>query len=140
MFDSCHDCRYRCRAHRSVRTSLRKVTSHTKPGTRPLGSAACPSFLFTQVRGRGVLGSSYGVPQAQGMRPEAQVCSRPNSGHKPNATRQTGGTRIALILFVEYHAAFRQSVSYLMDQEDDLKVVAQAGSVAEGREGWPRGA
>jgi len=34
---------------------------------------------------------------------------------------------------VEYHTAFRQSASYLMDQEPDLEVVSQAGSVAEGR-------
>lgn len=40
---------------------------------------------------------------------------------------------MALILFVEYHAAFRQTASYLMDQEDDMEVVSQAGSVAEGR-------
>ena len=39
-----------------------------------------------------------------------------------------------LILFVEHHAAFRQSASYLMDREPDLEVVSQAGSVAEGRE------
>ena len=34
---------------------------------------------------------------------------------------------------MEYHRAFRQSASYLMDQEPDLEVVSQAGSVAEGR-------
>ena len=39
-----------------------------------------------------------------------------------------------LILFVEYHTWFRQSASYMMDQEADMEVVAQAGSVAEGRE------
>src|SRR5215210_1745803 len=41
---------------------------------------------------------------------------------------------MALILFVEYHSAFRQAASYVMDQESDLEVVAQSGSVAEGRE------
>jgi DNA-binding NarL/FixJ family response regulator len=40
---------------------------------------------------------------------------------------------MALILFVEYHSAFRQAASYLIDQEPDLEVVAQGGSVAEGR-------
>jgi len=40
---------------------------------------------------------------------------------------------MALILFVEYHRAFRQAASYVMDQEPDLEVVAQGGSVAEGR-------
>ena len=34
---------------------------------------------------------------------------------------------------MEYHRAFRQAASYLMDQEPDLEVVSQAGSVAEGR-------
>ena len=38
------------------------------------------------------------------------------------------------ILFVEYHAAFRQAASHLMDREADLEVVAQGGSVREGRE------
>jgi two-component system response regulator DevR len=52
----------------------------------------------------------------------------------------TGGTKIAHnILFVEYHTAFRQSASYLMDQEPDLEVVSQAGSVADGRERMAEG-
>ena len=34
---------------------------------------------------------------------------------------------------MEYHTAFRQSASYVMDQEPDLEVVSQAGSVADGR-------
>ena len=37
------------------------------------------------------------------------------------------------ILFVEYHNAFRQAASYLIDKEPDLEVVAQAASVAEAR-------
>ena len=41
---------------------------------------------------------------------------------------------MALILFVEHHATFRQAASYLMNREPDLEVVAQGGSVAEGRE------
>jgi len=45
-----------------------------------------------------------------------------------------GGKKMALILFVEYHRAFRQSASEVMNQEPDLEVVAQAGSVAEGRQ------
>ena len=40
---------------------------------------------------------------------------------------------MTLILFVEYHSAFRQAASYVMDREPDLEVVAQGGSVAEGR-------
>jgi DNA-binding NarL/FixJ family response regulator len=39
---------------------------------------------------------------------------------------------MVLILFVEYHNAFRQAASYLIDQEPDLEVVAQGG-LAEGR-------
>ena len=46
---------------------------------------------------------------------------------------------MALILFVEYHSAFRQAASYLMDQEPDLEVVAQGGSVAEGRQRMAEG-
>ena len=49
-------------------------------------------------------------------------------------TNRPEDTKIAHnILFVEYHKAFRQSASYLMDQEPDLEVVSQAGSVADGR-------
>ena len=44
-----------------------------------------------------------------------------------------------LILFVEHHAAFRQSASLLMDREPDLEVVSQAASVAEGREKMAEG-
>lgn len=50
-----------------------------------------------------------------------------------------GGQKIALILFVEYHAVFRQSASVLMDQQPDLDVVSQASSVAEGREKMAEG-
>ena len=42
------------------------------------------------------------------------------------------------ILFVEYHAAFRQAASHLMNREADLEVVAQVGSVREGREKLPQ--
>ena len=58
---------------------------------------------------------------------------------KGSENRQIGGTKIALILFVEYHTAFRQSASYLMDQEEDLEVVSQVGSVAEGRQRMAEG-
>ena len=44
-----------------------------------------------------------------------------------------------LILFVEYHTAFRQSAYYLMDREPDLEVVSQAASVAEGRQKMAEG-
>ncbi len=53
--------------------------------------------------------------------------------------REIGGTKVTLILFIEYHTVFRQSASYLMDQEKDLEVVSQAGSVAEGRERMAEG-
>ena len=46
---------------------------------------------------------------------------------------------MALILFVEYHSAFREAASYVMDQEPDLEVVAQGGSVAEGRQKMDEG-
>lgn len=37
------------------------------------------------------------------------------------------------VLFVEFHRTFRQAISWALDQRPDLEVVAQAGSVAEGR-------
>src|SRR5918995_6940304 len=46
---------------------------------------------------------------------------------------------MALILFVEYHSAFRQAASYAMDREPDLEVLAQGGSVAEARERMAEG-
>jgi DNA-binding NarL/FixJ family response regulator len=44
-----------------------------------------------------------------------------------------------LILFVEHHHTFREAASYLMDQEHDMEVVSQAGSVAEGRQRMAEG-
>jgi DNA-binding NarL/FixJ family response regulator len=46
---------------------------------------------------------------------------------------------IALLLFVEYHNAFREAASEVMDQEEDLEVVSQASSIAEGRERMAQG-
>ena len=46
---------------------------------------------------------------------------------------------IALLLFVEYHNAFREVASVLMNQEEDLRVVAQADSVAGGRQRMAEG-
>jgi DNA-binding NarL/FixJ family response regulator len=46
---------------------------------------------------------------------------------------------MALILFVEYHGTFRQAASYGIDREPDLEVVAQGGSVVEGREKMAEG-
>src|SRR5215212_11135030 len=43
--------------------------------------------------------------------------------------RRRGQKQMALILFVEYHSTFRQAASYVIDQEPDLEVVAQGGSV-----------
>ena len=40
---------------------------------------------------------------------------------------------------MEYHRTFRQSAAFLMDREPDLEVVAQAGTVAEGRERMAEG-
>jgi hypothetical protein len=48
--------------------------------------------------------------------------------------------KMALILYVEYHSAIRQAASYMFDQEPDLEVVSQAGSVAEGRQEMAQGA
>jgi DNA-binding NarL/FixJ family response regulator len=47
--------------------------------------------------------------------------------------------KIMLILFVEWHNTFRQAASELMDLEEDLEVVSQAASVAEGRERMAEG-
>jgi DNA-binding NarL/FixJ family response regulator len=54
-------------------------------------------------------------------------------------SQEDRGKLMALILFVEYHNVFRQSASLVMDQEQDLKVVAQSGSVAEGRQKMAEG-
>jgi DNA-binding NarL/FixJ family response regulator len=52
---------------------------------------------------------------------------------------EEGCARVMLILFVEYHRAFRESATYMLDREADLTVVAQGGSVAEGREKMAEG-
>jgi DNA-binding NarL/FixJ family response regulator len=43
----------------------------------------------------------------------------------------TGSVRVML---VEDHAAFRQALAFLLTNEPDVEVVAQAGSLAEARE------
>ena len=48
-------------------------------------------------------------------------------------------TEIALLLFVEYHNTFREAASVVMDHQEDLQVVSQASSVAEGRERMAQG-
>ena len=40
---------------------------------------------------------------------------------------------MAHVLIVDEHAAFRQPLAFLFNREPDLTVVAQTGSVAEGR-------
>jgi DNA-binding NarL/FixJ family response regulator len=45
-----------------------------------------------------------------------------------------GTPKTARIMLVEDHLSFRQSLAFLLSREPDLKVVAQAGSLAEARE------
>jgi DNA-binding NarL/FixJ family response regulator len=47
--------------------------------------------------------------------------------------RRRKGYRIIRILLVEDHAAFREALASFLNQEEDLEVVAQVGSLAEGR-------
>ncbi len=46
----------------------------------------------------------------------------------------TGDQEVTWILLVEDHASFRQALAFLLDAEPDLKVAAQAGSLAEARQ------
>lgn len=46
---------------------------------------------------------------------------------------------MARILFAEAHRGFRQSASLLLDREPDLEVVAQVGTVEEGRQKMAEG-
>jgi DNA-binding NarL/FixJ family response regulator len=43
-------------------------------------------------------------------------------------------TRKVRVILVEDHIAFRQALAFLLGREPDLKVVAQAGSLAQARE------
>ena len=45
-----------------------------------------------------------------------------------------GGTGRIRVMLVEDHAAFRQALAFLLDNEPDLEVVVQADSVAEARQ------
>ena len=43
-------------------------------------------------------------------------------------------TKPLRVMLVEDHAAFRQALAFLLANEPDLEVVAQAGSLAEARQ------
>lgn len=47
--------------------------------------------------------------------------------------RRRKGYEITRVLLVEDHAAFREALASFLNQEQDLEVVAQVGSLAEGR-------
>jgi DNA-binding NarL/FixJ family response regulator len=47
--------------------------------------------------------------------------------------RPRKGHNIIRVLLVEDHAAFREALASFLDQEQDLEVVTQVGSLAEGR-------
>jgi DNA-binding NarL/FixJ family response regulator len=47
--------------------------------------------------------------------------------------RRRKGYEITRVLLVEDHAAFREALASFLNQEEDLEVVAQVGSLAEGR-------
>lgn len=48
---------------------------------------------------------------------------------------ESGGEEISrVILFAEAHRSFRQSASFLLNQEPDLEVTSEVGTVAEGRQ------
>jgi two-component system response regulator DevR len=69
---------------------------------------------------------------------------QPNESCSAVALGETNATVLevnesVLILFVEYHNVFREAASVLMDQQEDLEVVSQASSVAEGRERMAQG-
>jgi CheY-like chemotaxis protein len=69
---------------------------------------------------------------------------QPNESCSAVALGETNATVLevnesVLILLVEYHNVFREAASVLMDQQEDLEVVSQASSVAEGRERMAQG-
>ena len=109
------------------------------------GPANLGRVKFSEVHELGVLGTSRPlVPRVPRKRrqswPMLGIAPSPRGAYDAFvAHEQTGGTGIALILFVEHHDAFRQSATILMDREDDLEVVSQANSVAEGREKMAEG-
>ena len=47
--------------------------------------------------------------------------------------RRRKGYEITRVLLVEDHAAFREALASFLNHEQDLEVVAQVGSLAEGR-------
>jgi DNA-binding NarL/FixJ family response regulator len=47
--------------------------------------------------------------------------------------RRKKGYEITRVLLVEDHAAFREALAAFLNREQDLEVVAQVGSLAEGR-------
>src|SRR5215218_2844678 len=53
--------------------------------------------------------------------------------HVKSEMQARGGDQMQRLLLVEDHAAFRQTLALVFDQQPDFEVVAQAGSLAEAR-------
>jgi len=56
------------------------------------------------------------------------------SSARASLKRDMSATTTVRVMLVEDHAAFRESLAFLLGREPDLEVVAQAGSLAEARE------
>jgi two-component system nitrate/nitrite response regulator NarL len=70
-----------------------------------------------------------------GQRIEKVVELPSKTGNEPIAA---GDQEVTWILLVEDHASFRQALAFLLNAEPDLKVAAQAGSLAEARQAMKR--
>src|SRR5215203_4250318 len=56
------------------------------------------------------------------------------SSARASLKRDMSATTTVRVMLVEDHAAFRESLAFLLGREPDLEVVAQAGSLAQARQ------
>ncbi|WP_207956235.1 PAS domain S-box protein [Rubrobacter marinus] len=144
---------------RIVQESLANARRHSGAGRVRVFAGSSGAKLWVEVSddGRGFEpdGTRAGMG-TRGMRERARalggsllVSSRPGGGTRVrvevDTSRNGGGVaedsavlRRARVLIVDDHASFREGVASALEDEPDLSVVGQAGSLAEARE-WLEG-
>ena len=132
---------------RLVQEALANVRRHSEARRVRVTVGTSGSKLYAEVSddGRGFdpaqalagMGIKGMRERARALRGDLEIRSKPGEGTKVRfeaaLDRDAEELKEACILLVEDHASFRQAVASVFEREPGFAVVAQAGSLAEGR-------